>query len=102
MSNQYIQLLLFVFLCMVCFTRKCESVRLDCCQSKYSSTGLGCETDTNVGNDTYYCVAVAESCSTCTNAANISSFSCYQCCAKDSGACGLPFSYISTSSWSKF
>ena len=76
-----------------------NSMRYDCCQSKYSSTGLGCLTETVYNNETYYCAAVAESCASCKLATNLTSASCYQCCVTDPDQCGLPFSYISTSSW---
>ena len=75
------------------------AVRYDCCLPKLSSTGIGCETDTTVGNTTYYCVQVADSCSYCQLAVNETSTSCYQCCATSEDYCGLPFSYITTSSW---
>ena len=78
----------------------CEGMRVDCCLSKWSGLGSSCSIEgTAVGNQTYYCVTVAESCTSCALAVNTSSSSCYQCCAEEPTSCGLPFSYISTSSW---
>ena len=75
-------------------------MRMDCCLSKWNGLGGACSLEgTTYGNQTYYCVTVAESCSTCTMAVNASSSSCYQCCAPEITSCSLPFSYISTSSW---
>lgn len=82
--------------------RGVAGMRQDCCLSKWTGLGGGCSLEGTVfGNDTYYCVTVADSCSTCATATNTSSSSCYQCCAPEPSSCGLPFSYISTSSWSK-
>ena len=82
---------------------RCSGMRSDCCMAKWTGLGGGCSIEgTAIGNITYYCVTVAESCSTCAMAANTTSSSCYQCCADEPSACGLPFSYISTSSWSEY
>ena len=81
-----------------------SSVRYDCCQPQLSSTGLGCTpSGTYFSNQTYYCVSVAEICPSCKISAfeNITSSSCYQCCATGPESCGISVSFISTSSWSK-
>lgn len=77
-------------------------MRFDCCQSKFTDSGVGCETPTVYDNETYYCVEVSESCSSCQLGKNLSSYSCYQCCATAEDVCEVPFSYISTSSWSEY
>ena len=82
-----------------------SSVRYDCCQPQLSSTGLGCTpSGTYFSNQTYYCVSVAEICPSCKISAfeNITSSSCYQCCATGPESCGISVSFISTSSWSKY
>ena len=82
-----------------------SAVRYDCCQPQLSSTGLGCtQSGTDFNNQTYYCVSVAEICPSCKISAfeNITSSSCYQCCATGPEACGVSVSFISTSSWSKW
>lgn len=77
-----------------------QAVRYDCCLEKFTTKGFGCESPTVYENETYYCVEVAESCSSCELSTNLSSSSCYQCCVTDDDVC-ISFSYISSSSWSK-
>lgn len=83
----------------------CSSIRYDCCLSELSSFGDKCSySGTTYGNQTYYCVSVAEICPNCmlTSAIEIESASCYQCCSTDAYSCGISVSFISTSTWCKF
>lgn len=79
-----------------------RSYRIDCCLEKYSSLGVGCESDVVVGNQTYTCVPVPESCPSCAINEDVSSLSCYQCCNTERNACGARYAYIDSSSWSMF
>jgi hypothetical protein len=96
MSNYYILLCSLFILFSVSF-----SLRFNCCQSKFTSIGSSCGSPAEYHNKTYYCVEVADSCSQCALATNVSSSSCFQCCAPSEYDCGVSSSYISTSSWSK-
>lgn len=83
----------------------CSSIRYDCCLSELSSFGEKCSySGTTYGNETYYCVSVAQICPNCmlTSAIEIESASCYQCCSTDAYSCGISVSFISTSTWCKF
>jgi hypothetical protein len=83
----------------------CSSIRYDCCVAELSSFGDKCSySGTTYGNETYYCVSVAEICPNCmlTAAIEIESASCYQCCSTDAYSCGISVSFISTSTWCKF
>jgi hypothetical protein len=78
------------------------AARYNCCEAKFSRTGVSCESPNSDGNATYFCAVVAGYCSQCQLEINTSSTSCYQCCVSEPDLCGYSYSYISYSSWSKY
>ncbi len=102
----------FLFFVLMLISSWCVSIyskRLDCCLPAYSSTGLGCETDTIVGGLTYTCVKVPASCAACQlnstalpGTALIASSSCSMCCATSPNVCISTPSVVTTSSWSEY
>lgn len=117
---------LIVLLVIALFAQSVVSlIRHDCCRQEYTLSGSSCgftassSSSSSTGSTSlytrggarslfqnvsteYFCVQVADSCTSCALAVNITSSECYQCCATSSDDCGIPFSYITTSSWSKY